>query len=214
MKSKLDEIKLESALLLIECDNCSALVQGIPIGSYTKEEPMDWAQNVLYSLCKCPQCFSPFLIHQELDFKDDGECWDVPQKLFPNNVFHINPVIPDELRRILIEATICYKSKAYTATALMCRRTLEAFCIVKGVKEKNLDKSIKKLQEQGIINEQLFDWANELRLVGNQAAHNVSNKFSAIDSKDILDFTIAILDFTYSFKDKFDKFKKRNRNEK
>ena len=69
---------------------------------------------------------------------------------------------------------------------------------------KNLALSIKKLKDEGVINEQLFDWADELRLAGNKAAHNIDNNFDSLDAKDILDFTIAILDFTYSFKDKFD----------
>lgn len=93
----------------------------------------------------------------------------------------------------------------------MCRKTLESFCILKEVKEKNLAVSIKKLKEKGIINEQLFDWADELRLAGNKAAHSINHDFEESDAKDILDFTIAILDFTYSFKDKFDKFKERGK---
>ncbi len=77
------------------------------------------------------------------------------------------------------------------------------------VKTLTLAKSIRRLKDEGVINEQLFEWANQLRLVGNEAAHNINSEFSGIDAKDILDFTIAILDFTYSFKDKFDKFKER-----
>ena len=60
-----------------------------------------------------------------------------------------------------------------------------------------------------IINHQLFEWANELRLSGNEAAHNIESTFTNNDAKDILDFTIAILDYSYSFQDKFLKFKER-----
>jgi len=93
----------------------------------------------------------------------------------------------------------------------MCRRTLEGFCSIKGVKEQNLAASIKKLKEDGIINEQLYEWADELRLAGNEAAHNIDNDVDSLVAKDIFDFTIAILDFTYSFKDKFDRFKNREK---
>ena len=81
------------------------------------------------------------------------------------------------------------------------------------MKEKNLALSIKKLKEDGIINDQLYDWADQLRLAGNKAAHNIAKNVESLDAKDILDFTIAILDFTYSFKDKFDKFKNRVKSE-
>jgi hypothetical protein len=72
-----------------------------------------------------------------------------------------------------------------------------------------LAKAITILKDEEIINEQLFEWANELRLSGNEAAHNIQSTFSNQDAKDILDFTIAILDFSYSFQEKFNQFKQR-----
>ncbi|MCC9073560.1 DUF4145 domain-containing protein [Flavobacterium sp. F-65] len=74
---------------------------------------------------------------------------------------------------------------------------MKDFCFIKGAKEKNLALSIKKLKEDDVIIDQLFDWADKLRLGGNKAAHNIDTDFDSLDAKDILDFTIAILDFTY-----------------
>ena len=171
------------------------------------------SEYFIYPL-QCPKCSSPFLVEQELDVDRETlkDFWDSPQKIYPSTLFHINPIIPEELQRALLECIQCYKANAHTATAIMCRRTIEAFCKIKGIEEKNLDKSIRRLKDEGFINDQLYEWANELRLIGNQTAHNIHTEFSIIDSKDILDFTIAILDFTYSFKDKFDKFKARNKS--
>lgn len=171
----------------------------------------DWCENIKFSFCKCSQCSLPILVKQELDYnriEHDLE-WGVAEKLYPGNLFHINPVIPDKLQQRLIECIKCYKTAAYTATVVMCRKTLEVFSALKGVEEKNLALSIKKLKNVGTINDQLYEWANELRLAGNKAAHDIDDNFDELDAKDILDFTIAILDFTYSFKDKFDKFKER-----
>jgi hypothetical protein len=197
--------------MISECDNCIATVQVQEVGSYTLYNEYDPMDTVRYVLCKCSQCFSPILIQQDLLYNQMEETeWGNPKKIFPGSQFHINPVIPDELQKSLVESIKCYKSDAPTATAIMCRRTIEGFCQLKGVMENNLDKSIKKLRDGGFINEQLYDWANQLRLVGNEAAHNINAVFSEMDARDILDFTIAILDFTYSFKDKFDKFKERH----
>lgn len=91
----------------------------------------------------------------------------------------------------------------------MCRRAIEGFCQLQGVSENNLQKAIQKLKENNIINDQIFEWANELRISGNEAAHKISSTFSNADAKDILDFTIAILDYSYSFQEKFKKFKQR-----
>ncbi len=195
--------------MLIECDNCKAIIQAVEVGSFVNENPHDFMDSIKYSFYKCPQCLSPILAEQDLDFRQDKTEWGKVKKIYPNDLFHINPVIPEQLQKALLECIRCYKADANTATAIMCRRTLEGFCLIKGVEEKNLDRSIKKLKDEGFINDQLYEWANQLRLVGNEAAHNIDTNFSSIDAKDILDFTIAILDFTYSFKDKFDKFKSR-----
>jgi hypothetical protein len=197
--------------MLIECDICNAIVESQIIASYTQEMEFDWVCNLKFSLCKCSQCSSPILVQQELDFNHAAQDldWGLPQKLYPGNLFHINPVIPDKLRQGLIECVKCYKAAAYTATVIMCRKTLESFAVQKGIKEKNLSITIKKLKDSGVINEQLYEWADELRLAGNKAAHDMDESFDELDAKDIMDFTIAILDFTYSFKDKFDKFKLR-----
>lgn len=198
--------------MTIECDNCIATVQVEEIGSYVNDNPYDPMDSVKYILCRCSECSSPILIEQELLFVREETEWGKTKKIYPSSQFHINPVIPEELQKSLTESIKCHKADAHTATAIMCRRTIEGFCQIKGVAENNLDKSIKKLKDDGLINEQLYEWANQLRLVGNEAAHNINSNFSAVDAKDILDFTIAILDFTYSFKDKFDKFKLRHSN--
>ena len=199
--------------MILECSYCNATVKGEIVASYVDENPHDWIDSTQYTLCKCPQCSSPILASQEYDFTGNEMEWGLPNKIYPSNQFHINPVIPEKLRKALVECIQCYKSNSYTATVIMCRRAIEGFCSIKGVEEKTLDKSIKKLKDDGVINEQLYEWANQLRLVGNEAAHNIDSEFSNLDSKDMLDFTIAILDFTFSFKDKFDKFKERvNKN--
>lgn len=197
------------ATLVIECSECSLTVSAAVIGFYTDENPHDWMDSTQYTLCRCPECSSPILTKQRLDYNGVEAYWEAPERIYPGNLFHINPIIPDTLKKSLIECSQCYKAQSYTATVIMCRRTLEGFCLTKGVKEKNLELSIKKLNDLGHINSQLYEWANELRLAGNEAAHNIETEFSSLDAKDILDFTIAILDFTFSFKDKFDKFKDR-----
>lgn len=197
--------------MFIECPSCLINFKAEVLSEYCKENHDDPIDAYNFSFAKCPKCEGPLLIEQEreLDFDMSRIFWGKPKLLYPNSEFHINPVIPEKLRLSLTESIKCYKSKSYTATTIMCRRTIEGFSQLKGVKERNLANSVEKLKNNGIINNQLYEWATELRLLGNEAAHNIDVEFTAIDARDTLDFTIAILDFTYSFKDKFDKFKLR-----
>jgi hypothetical protein len=195
--------------MILECPHCVISFESEVLAEYVLENNADWLLNIKYSFAKCIRCSGPLLVQQEMEVDYNTIYWGNAKNLYPQTDFHINPIIPDKLREILVESIQCYRSKAYTATTIMCRRALEGFCILKDAKEKNLALSIKKLRTEGIINEQLFEWANELRLLGNEAAHNIEIVFSATDARDTLDFTIAIFDFTYSFKDKFEKFKNR-----
>jgi Domain of unknown function (DUF4145) len=59
-----------------------------------------------------------------------------------------------------------------------------------------------------MIDERLFEWSDALRVVGNEAAHGVGLSIDQ-DAKDTLEFTNAILDYIFSYRDRFEQFKKR-----
>jgi len=179
------------------------------IAEYENHNPHDIYDAERYSLLKCPNCQHPILTQEDVtdnDFEQRLE-WGTPRTLYPNNAFHINPVIPEALRNCLAESIQCFNGSLYTATVIMCRRTLEGYCQEMAVSPKlKLVSALNELQANGTISPQLYQWATLLRTFGNKAAHDITSQFSEEDAKDLLDFTIAILDFTYSFKDKFDKF--------
>jgi hypothetical protein len=57
----------------------------------------------------------------------------------------------------------------------MCRKTLEGVCSEHGVKSGTLAAQLKKLKENGVIEGRLFEWADALRTIGNEAAHESSS---------------------------------------
>ncbi|MDP3427290.1 MAG: DUF4145 domain-containing protein, partial [Humidesulfovibrio sp.] len=91
----------------------------------------------------------------------------------------------------------------------MCRKTLEGICSVHSVAERNLMSALRKMKEQGMIDERLYEWSDALRLAGNEAAHGVKSIISEADASDVLEFTNAILDYMFSYRDRFEKFKSR-----
>lgn len=96
----------------------------------------------------------------------------------------------------------------------MCRKTLEGICIEHKIKEKNLKASLKKMKEQGIIESRLFEWADTLRISGNEAVHDLNITVAPDDARDIIEFTNALLEYVFTFKDKYEQYKKRQENKK
>lgn len=96
----------------------------------------------------------------------------------------------------------------------MCRKTLEGVCEDHGVNKGNLQKRLEALRGQGVIEGRLYSWADELRLVGNDAAHDVNVEVDASDARDTVDFTRAVLEYVYTFRDRFENFRKRRTKEK
>jgi hypothetical protein len=50
----------------------------------------------------------------------------------------VNPKAPPPVQVALDEAFRCYRSRAYTAAAIMCRKTLEGVCESHGVSGRSL----------------------------------------------------------------------------
>ena len=162
--------------MIVECLKCNAFIESIEISNfqYLRNENKPSGR---YVFLKCKKCESPILINQEnIGNMADGDIWSKPFILFPQNEYKVNSEIPSILQKSINEAHLCYKVNAYTATAIMCRRALEGICFLKSISEKNLISSIKKLKDSGIIDSQLFEWANLLRVAGNEAAHDTLRK--------------------------------------
>ena len=183
--------------MIVECKQCEALVNAEAVCSY---DAKDKVFAVTYWFLKCPKCDSPLLVEQGV-FGDT--------RLYPSKDYSLNPSLPEPLRVAYAEAFACFKSKAYTATALMCRKALEGICAEHGAKGRNLVSSLKELKDKGVIENRLYEWADTLRISGNEAAHDVAIRISAEDAKDILEFTNALLEYVFTFRDKFEEFKKR-----
>ncbi|QEC45367.1 DUF4145 domain-containing protein [Pseudobacter ginsenosidimutans] len=195
--------------MVFECVKCDLTVKGELVAEYSYSLDDIFFEKTKYTILKCPQCFGPAIVKSEGELQRDGDYDWRRSQIFPQEEFHVNPAIPQKLRDALLESLKCYRGKSFTGTAVMCRRTLEGFCREKDINESNLLKGLQKLKENGEINDQLYEWADQLRLTGNEAAHNIDSVFTAEDAKNIVEFTIAILDFSYSFKDKFSNFKNR-----
>jgi len=200
--------------MLVECANCEAIVDGELIADYIDvDEESGMAGK--YSFLKCPRCSRPFIMLQVDDsFGFQGGNWDEPKRLYPPIEMGVSQSIPNPLRLAYDEARSCFRVKAYTATAIMCRKTLEGIADENKITARNLAASLKEMKDKGIIENRLYEWADTLRISGNEAAHGVNSQVSHQDAKDILEFTHALLEYVFTFQEKFEQFKKRQINSK
>ncbi|MFJ8729970.1 DUF4145 domain-containing protein [Streptomyces bauhiniae] len=107
------------------------------------------------------------------------------------------------------EARACFAAKLYTATAVMVRRTLEGMCVDQGTGKKPLFAALGELRDANKIEGRLFDWAQALRVLGNQGAHFSKEAVGREDAGDALELAEALLDYIYVFTAKYAEFQRR-----
>lgn len=84
----------------------------------------------------------------------------------------------------------------------MIRRTLEEICDDKAVKAENLKKRLEALAAQIILPRELLEGMDELRLLGNDAAHIESHVFENIGKEEVevsIEFAKEILKAVYQY---------------
>ena len=200
--------------MLIDCHECQVRVEAKEIGGYEYLRKGDSPSGRYLLLC-CGNCEKPVLIQQDnVGSMVEGDIFDDPVHLFPPPDLVVNPRAPKAIRMALEEAIACFRARAYTASAIMCRKTLEGVCKEHGVSGKNLMTSLQAMHAKELIDKRLYEWSDALRLAGNEAAHGVDTNFSKQDAGDILDFANAIVDYLFSYRDQFKKFMDRQQMRK
>ena len=191
--------------MLFECVHCQAVVDTEVLHQYLMSD--EDAPTFRVSLTKCPRCSSPILLQEMESFYDNG--WDLPFRLYPPIEDSLSPSVPKLVRESFDEAQTCMKARAYTAAAVMLRRTLEGICAEHNHKERTLAMSLRAMRDAKVIEGRLFDWAEALKNSGNDAAHDVSVTVSAQDAADLSEFSRALIEYLYSYRDKFAAFQSR-----
>lgn len=103
---------------------------------------------------------------------------------------------PPSIANLYLEATTCQKTKTFTAAAIVARKTIEVAVNQLGGTGSNLLKKIDHLATEHLITQSLAVWAHEIRLIGNDAAHELEPP-TAEDVQQAIFFAEMFL--TYAF---------------
>lgn len=118
--------------------------------------------------------------------------------------------IPQKVSSMFEEAISCHANECFTAAAMMIRRTLEEICLDRGAKGDSLKKRIGSLKDKIVIPKELLEGMDELRLLGNDAAHIESKTFEQIGREEVevgIEFTKEILKAVYQYSHLLSKLK-------
>jgi hypothetical protein len=205
------------AIMLLECNKCEAIVDAKEIAEHEYidrhdiyppwdddlEDLVEMTCDAKVVLVICPMCNCPMLAYKDESRPDF-------YRLYPPMERDLDPsTVPQPICRAFTEARTCFRAKAFIATAIMCRKILEGICSAHGLKPRRLVDELKELKEKGIIESRLFEWAEALRTMGNEAAHGVEFVVSRADAIDTLQFTEALIEYVFTYRDRFEDFKKR-----
>jgi len=110
--------------------------------------------------------------------------------------------IPAAVVAALEEALTCHANQCFTACAMMVRKTLEELCADRGAQGDNLKERIKALGSVVVLPKELLDGVDDLRLLGNDAAHIESREYEKVGREEVevgIEFAKEVLKAVYQY---------------
>ena len=133
--------------------------------------------------------------------------WDVNRGKFavtyPAERLDFDPRnVPTSVTKALEEAITCHSNECFIAAAIMVRKTLEELCHVQSAQGGNLKERIRDLGTKIVLPQELLAGLDDLRLLGNDAAHIESQDFNTIGKEEVevgIEFAKEVLKAVYQY---------------
>jgi hypothetical protein len=119
---------------------------------------------------------------------------------WPSELENSTPAdVPPTVSRYFEQAADSLRAKNFDAAGVMFRKSLEVATREKapGEADKPLVKRIDALATAGLITADMQAWAHQIRLGGNDAAHD-DEPFAEVDAERLFKFTDAFLRYAYT----------------
>lgn len=118
--------------------------------------------------------------------------------------------IPQRVLEAFEETVTCYANSCYVAAAMLLRKCVEELCEERGGKGVKLDARIKDLGNRGILQETILEAMDDLKFLGNDAAHFTSKTYQQIGEEEArvgIRVTKTILEVVYQHNNLLDELK-------
>jgi hypothetical protein len=156
------------------------------------------AENVTVGQRRCPDPACAILIFFVFKSPDQRVLVSYPAERIdfdPTN-------IPVAVLKALEEAVTCHTDSCFIAAAIMVRKTLEELCADRGAQGDNLKARIKSLGTKIVLPVELMEGLDDLRLLGNDAAHIESKEYDTIGKEEVeigIEFAKEVLKAVYQY---------------
>jgi hypothetical protein len=122
---------------------------------------------------------------------------------YPPELIDFDPVnLPPSVLAAFEEAISCHANRCFIAAAMMVRKTLEELCLERQATGENLKARIRSLGTKVVLPQELLDGLDDLRLLGNDAAHIESQEFNKVGQEEIeigMEFAKEVLKAVYQY---------------
>lgn len=192
MKLKVEQMNpLGSAPITARCPHCGVKVMFEPVG-----QDILINRNIICGQRRCPlsDC--------------NGHVFVVTEQnqliaIYPPVVIDFDTTnVPERVVTPFQEAIECHAQGHHTAAAIMLRRTLEAICDDRHVTGGTLKTRIQALGSVVILPRELLEGLDELRILGNNAAHVNATDYTTISDNELrvaIEFAKEILKALYQY---------------
>lgn len=193
--------------MVYQCGRCDRPQNFLTIAVHVIEEDGPPAE---FTFAQCEACHGAALFIREN--VGDGFENDSYYRVYPAHSRHIGFLLPDIVRESYEEAVKCENAKAHVAQVVMVRRALEAVVKEHEPSARTLHAGLKAMSTNGLVSQELADWSNQLRVIGNLGAHPTKETVGYADATEALDFLQAMLEILYDLRPKFEIMRKRRAN--
>jgi len=117
---------------------------------------------------------------------------------------------PESIGKLWSELNRCMQNEIYQAAAMTSRSLLQLIFREMGSEEDKLVNAIDTLYEERKLSETMKEWAHELRLLGNEAAHaKPDTDIDPQDVKDVVSYIDFLLVYLYTLPNKIEQYRSR-----
>jgi hypothetical protein len=174
--------------------------------SQNLNDPYTYEQNGHMFVSECISCHR-LILGDDYGGKLSPDLFDKAERLYPKN-FISNRSIPEEVR-VTYENAKRIQNLNSEAFSLSIRKCIEIICKLNGIENGGLEKKIKQLCNKLSLPELILEAANSIRIIGNQAAHDIEN-IHPINAQAIDDFFKILVEYIYILPAKLTWFKSIN----